>query len=582
MIDVRSRPMARPKLASFRGSPVSHAGRAGFVAALIMLGVQLLWRNEWSKGGMIHSFPEFIVAAVARLTPLSLFGAITENVDSLAKKSLFVTILVATAAVGYGAGVLAERLSRRIAPGIVGRLAAGFAVTGGLILVTGLVVLPVSHNGVFATDNSHTGGVLLRLTVTFAIYAVVWALLATTAVDGKAAPASEPVSRRVALRRGAWGVATLAALAGLGSTSWRLLNPAKEVVSDDPLGIVAQQRAAEVQPATAGPTPTRVAGAAVQDVAALNAVDAEQDSTALFAQLDAEQKLTPVLTAVDDFYHVSKNLSDPDVDGKAWTLKVFGLVDRELELTYDEIVVRATRQNITTLCCISNELNGDLISTAEWTGVPLAELLDEAGIKEGAVDLKFHCADDYEDSIPVAQGLDPDTMVVIGMNGEPLPRDHGAPARMIVPAIYGFKNVKWLQSIELVDDDFKGYWQTRGWSDPAPYQIWGRIDYPVRSIPPGPAIAYGLASAGDRDIGRVEVSLDDGQTWADAILEPSLNPPFTWVRWVYRFEAQPGSEFSMRIRATDGTGAVAPQERRPPLPDGTTGWPGRKVKVKDG
>ena len=293
MIDVRSRPMARPKLASFRGSPVSHAGRAGFVAALIMLGVQLLWRNEWSKGGMIHSFPEFIVAAVARLTPLSLFGAITENVDSLAKKSLFVTILVATAAVGYGAGVLAERLSRRIAPGIVGRLAAGFAVTGGLILVTGLVVLPVSHNGVFATDNSHTGGVLLRLTVTFAIYAVVWALLATTAVDGKAAPASEPVSRRVALRRGAWGVATLAALAGLGSTSWRLLNPAKEVVSDDPLGIVAQQRAAEVQPATAGPTPTRVAGAAVQDVAALNAVDAEQDSTALFAQLDAGAEAHP-------------------------------------------------------------------------------------------------------------------------------------------------------------------------------------------------------------------------------------------------------------------------------------------------
>ncbi len=258
------------------------------------------------------------------------------------------------------------------------------------------------------------------------------------------------------------------------------------------------------------------------------------------------------------------------------------LVNQPLELSYDQLVARATTKKITTLCCISNELNGDLISTAEWTGVPLAELLTEAGVQPNAVDLKFHCADDYEDSIPVAQGLDPDTLVVIAMNGERLPRDHGAPARLIVPAIYGMKNVKWLQTIEAVDHDFKGYWQTRGWSDPAPYQIWGRIDDPDggEEIAAGPAVAAGLASAGDRGVQRVEVSLDDGQTWADAILEPALNPPFTWVRWAYQFDATPG-DHKLRIRATDGTGKVAEQEERPPLPDGPTGWPSRKVEVKD-
>ncbi|MDP9366206.1 MAG: molybdopterin-dependent oxidoreductase, partial [Chloroflexota bacterium] len=190
-------------------------------------------------------------------------------------------------------------------------------------------------------------------------------------------------------------------------------------------------------------------------------------------------------------------------------------------------------------------------------------------------------ADDYEDSIPVAQGMDPDTLLVVGMNGEPLRPDHGYPARLIVPAIYGMKNLKWLQRIELVDEDFKGYWQTRGWSDPAPYQIWGRIDTPRggEKLKPGPAVAAGVASAGDRGIQRVEVSLDDGKTWAEARLEPALNPPFTWVRWVFPFEAAPGKH-KLVMRATDGTGAVAPERRQPPLPEGATGWPGRTITVE--
>jgi hypothetical protein len=167
------------------------------------------------------------------------------------------------------------------------------------------------------------------------------------------------------------------------------------------------------------------------------------------------------------------------------------------------------------------------------------------------------------------------------MNGEPLTPDHGYPARLIVPPIYGMKNVKWVQRIEAVAEDFLGYWQTRGWDDAAPYQIWGRIDSPKRRdvLKAGPALAAGVASAGDRGISRVELSLDDGDTWHDAILEPSLNPPFTWVRWVFPFEATEPA-VTLTMRATDGEGNVAPKQQNPPLPAGATGWPWRSVKVE--
>jgi len=288
-----------------------------------------------------------------------------------------------------------------------------------------------------------------------------------------------------------------------------------------------------------------------------------------------------VLTDTGKFYHVSKNLSDPRLDADGWTLEIKGMVNQPLSLTLDQLNQRATTHKITTLMCISNELNGDLTGTAEWIGVPLADLLNEAGVQQGVVDIKLHAADDYEDSFPIEKGLDPDTLVVVGMNGEPLRDDHGFPARIIVPGIYGMKNVKWVDSIELIDSDFQGYWQTRGWSDTAIPQIWGRIDSPsVGKIDPGDQYVDGLATAGDRGISRVEVSLDDGGTWADAIIEPSLNPPFTWVRWAFPFTAVSGQDVVIKMRATDGEGNLMIEDGQSPLPDGATGYPRRRVKVR--
>jgi DMSO/TMAO reductase YedYZ molybdopterin-dependent catalytic subunit len=583
-------------------------GQAGFLAALAMLSVQLIWRLGWSHDGVVQAFPEFIVAAIARLTPLSVFGEVTETYGGNAKKTLFVAVLLGIVAVGYQAGNVAGMLNRRFNRGAVGRFAAGFIVSGALLLFTLIVVMPIAHLGAFAKWSSYQSDILIQLVITFAIFAVVWSLLTAPAVVRVVEPTGlDILSRRSAIGRAGWSLATLVGIGTIAVTTWRLISPRisrantgvglgastgngtaqpPKLTVDD---IVATQRADQGNPLPPTPTPTEEAqeASAIHDEASLQsdstaATAVADDPFATFIQLDAEKKITPILTETDDFYHVSKNFSDPRVGEQGWSLKVTGLVDRELELTYADVVARSTMQKITTLGCISNPLNGDLIGTAQWIGFPLADLLNEAGIQQGAVDLKFHAADDYEDSVSVERGLDPDNVVVTGMNGETLRDDHGFPARLIIPNIYGMKNVKWLDRIEVVAEDFEGYWQTRGWDDEAIFQIWGRIDQPGDGDKwePGPQIATGVASAGDRSISRVEISLDDGTTWADAQLEPSLNPPFTWVRWAYPFDAQPG-KYTLRLRATDGNGAVMSQDDRDTLPSGATGWPRRRFEVKD-
>lgn len=583
-----------PNSMTARRGTAGQTGQAGVLATLVMLAVQLIWRLNWSENGVVQAFPEFIVAAIARLTPLSIFGAATESYGSLAKKTLFAAVLLGIVAAGFQAGKAAGRLSRSIGHGAAGRLVAGLAVAAALWLVTMLAIMPIAYLGVFATKSSYTGDILVQTIVTFALFGVLWAIFAAPrlAASEAAGDRGELVSRRSVVGEATWSIATLAAAVTVGAAGWRLISPraarGTAVTRGTPDttvdGIVATQRALQGHPLpTPTPTPEPEARAAVGDVAELRsdlALQETPDPFALFIQLDSEDAITPVLTETNDFYKVSKNLSDPKVGASSWRLKISGMVNQPFELTYDEVVARSTLTKITTLMCISNELNGDLTGTAQWAGFPLKDLLDQAGVQEGAIDLKFRAADDYEDSIPLAAGLDPDTIVVTGMNGEALRDDHGFPARIIVPGIYGMKNVKWLTEIEVVGEDFKGYWQTRGWSDSAIPQIWGRIDRPSKSIPAGPFIATGLASAGDRDISRVEISLDDGDTWADAMLEPSLNPPLTWVRWAFPFEATPG-KVKMRMRATDGTGQVMTEFERSPLPDGATGWPRRSFEVGD-
>jgi DMSO/TMAO reductase YedYZ molybdopterin-dependent catalytic subunit len=283
--------------------------------------------------------------------------------------------------------------------------------------------------------------------------------------------------------------------------------------------------------------------------------------------------LTPEVTPNRHHYTVDESIIDPDVDARSWRLRVDGLVGRPIELGYDELLAMAGVEQYVTLQCISNFVGGDLVGTAKWTGVPLRAVLQRAGgASRRAVRVAFHAVGGYTDSLPLAKALEPTTVVAYGMNGRSLPRAHGYPARIIVPGIYGMKNVKWLQRIEVVDYDYRGYWQrSDGWDNIAEVKTASRIDVPADlAAVQGEVLAAGVAWAGDRGIRRVEVSTDDGRTWAPAVLRRELAPA-AWRQW--RWTGRLGGDRAvLRVRAADGRGALQTAEQRPPHPSGASGY----------
>lgn len=297
------------------------------------------------------------------------------------------------------------------------------------------------------------------------------------------------------------------------------------------------------------------------------------------AAFDAIPGLEPRLTDVPSHYTVDTALIDPRVDVADWKLYVAGHVERPFELTFAELLDLAAVERPHTLECISNEIGGDLTSTAIWAGVPMADLLARAGPLPDAFDVVMTSVDGYTDSVPITKAQDPDTLVAYLMNGQTIPEEHGYPVRALIPGIYGMKNVKWLTRIDVMTGDFLGYWMERGWSDVATYNTHVRIDSPTGPVRGGaPVQVAGIAFAGSRGIRRVEVSTDGGTTWAEAVLE---QPPGrqTWLRWRYEWAAPSTGRHRLTARATDGTGQVQTSVQRPPFPSGSSGYHSREVTV---
>ncbi len=283
--------------------------------------------------------------------------------------------------------------------------------------------------------------------------------------------------------------------------------------------------------------------------------------------------LATEITPVGKFYTVSKNIFDPAIDARTWKLFVKGKVERPYDLTLDELRRLPSVTKPHTLMCISNEIGGDLISNAAWKGVRLKLILDRAGVRPGAAKLVLRARDGYSDSFPLSTALLDGTILAYEMNGKPLERQHGFPARALVMGIYGIKNVKWLSELEVVDQDYKGYWQARGWSDSAIYKTFSRIDVP------GPGMALkrgernwlaGVAFAGDRGIRAVEVSVDGGKAWQPARVKPAMGD-HTWALWAFEWIPANSGTATLMVRAVDGTGAAQPVGPTPPLPDGVEG-----------
>ena len=284
------------------------------------------------------------------------------------------------------------------------------------------------------------------------------------------------------------------------------------------------------------------------------------------------------VTPVAEHYVVAKEVFPPRVRVEGYRLWVHGRVERALKLTYDELLELAAREQPTALICISNPVGGDLMGSSRWRGVPLAAILRRAGVRPEASELVLRARDNYTESVPLAFAQEEGNLLALFQNGEPLAARHGYPVRLLVPGLYGMKNVKWLTEIELVNYDYRGFWERRGWSDRAVVKTMSRIDTPIATrFADGTYGIGGVAFAGRRGVARVEVSLDGGKTWDQAELKPPLGP-YAWVLWGYRFRARPG-RYSAVVRAVDGEGNPQPAERRPPLPDGASGYHRRTIVV---
>jgi DMSO/TMAO reductase YedYZ molybdopterin-dependent catalytic subunit len=285
--------------------------------------------------------------------------------------------------------------------------------------------------------------------------------------------------------------------------------------------------------------------------------------------------LSPIVTPNRDFYRIDTSLLTPRLDAATWQMKVNGMVDRSLTLTYADLLGMPLHEQYVTIACVSNEVGGDLVGNALWRGPLLRDVLDSAGVQAGATQVVGRSYDGWTCGFPTewVMTTERDALIAVAMNDEPLPAEHGFPARLIVPGLFGYVSAtKWLTNIELTRwEDYDGYWVPLGWAKEGPILTQSRIDLPREgtSLSTGEVAVAGVAWAPDRGVSRVEVQVDDGE-WTDAELALAISDA-TWIQWRYPWSAAAG-EHSLRVRATDGSGMVQESRQTRPAPDGARGY----------
>jgi DMSO/TMAO reductase YedYZ molybdopterin-dependent catalytic subunit len=528
----------------------------GFLAALaagaIATGIMLIL--SVSFGGV--SLPETFGSDLTALMPPPLFDYLHQIIGGDAKHYLFYGIIVGQCLVFALSGGLYNWLAGR--QNRVLQWFDGLLLALILWLFAGVILLPLSGAGVFGADLSigFSNG-LLSLAIVGIIFGSLFVIfqhwLTARMSMQNAAQSGVPsldeqeyspgvISRRTLLKNGA--IATGIVLAGV--VAWRFITGGTSS-SNVPVGQLLAHFKSKIVPP---PTPN-------------------------YGTIQPVQFLSPEVTSNDQFYLVSKNLfSDPTVNGNSWSLTVDGQVDNSFMLTYQELLAQPMKQQYESLMCISNDVGGQYMSNALWEGIPLVDLLQRAGVKAGATKIVFHAADDYTDSIHLTKALEPTTLLAVRMNGVTLPQEHGFPVRMLVPGIYGMKHCKWLTRIEVVNYDYQGYWQQRGWSDAAPVRMTARIDTPLTgSTVKANRTTYiaGVSFSGNKGISEVDVSTDTGQTWERAILKQPLSG-FTWVLWELAWQPPKAGSYTIVARAIDLAGNVQDPNEAPPLPNGSSGY----------
>ncbi|GMU40055.1 MAG: oxidoreductase [Chloroflexota bacterium] len=504
---------------------------AGLVAAAVALGVAELAAGLLGRVSLVVSVGDLIVDTL----PAPLVKLAIEVFGTYDKPALLVTIVAVSLGVG---AMLGPAVARRPRVGVAAFVT--FAVVGTLAGASdtrtlGIVAALIAGVGAWA------GWRTLR-----------WLLEAAEPSTVAAMPGRGVADRRrfLAFAGAASAGAVTAAVVGRRAGS--------------PVDVEAQ-RTALVLPEVTASTPVEVPGLPVEGI-------------------------TPLVTPNDRFYRIDTALVVPRVDVSTWRLRVTGLVDAPFEITFDELAEMATLNEAVTLVCVSNEVGGNLAGNAVWLGVPLTAILGRAGVRREATQIVGRSVDGFTVGFPTAVLADGrPAMVAIGMNGEPLPADHGFPARLVVPGLYGYVSAtKWLQEIELTTlEAFDAYWIPRGWAKEAPIKTQSRIDVPRtgRAIVPGRRPIAGVAWGGIRSVSRVEVAIRpkvDGEyvaaEWREATLGEVLAQS-TWRQWVLEWDAAPG-EYEIAVRATDGEGNVQTEVESRPDPDGATGHHTIRVRVE--
>ncbi len=322
----------------------------------------------------------------------------------------------------------------------------------------------------------------------------------------------------------------------------------------------------------------RVLGSTVRDAGAARAALALPPTTEAVPDVAAGAQVVegaPFRTANADFYRVDTALTVPRESAEGWVVRVHGLVDRELELTWD----RLTRtfdvvDREITMVCVSNPVGGELAGNTVWRGVRLADVLAEAGVDPSADMVLSTSVDGWTASTPLSALLDSDdALLAFGMGGEPLPFEHGFPVRMVVPGLYGYVSAtKWVVDLEVTRfADDEAYWTPRGYAEQAPVKTSSRIEVPgsFEQLPAGTVVVAGTAWHPGLGVDAVEVRLDGGEWQAAELGE--VPGPTTWRQWRYEWDAAPG-QHRIEVRATDADGVVQTDERAEIAPDGATGW----------
>jgi DMSO/TMAO reductase YedYZ molybdopterin-dependent catalytic subunit len=290
---------------------------------------------------------------------------------------------------------------------------------------------------------------------------------------------------------------------------------------------------------------------------------------------------SPELTPVDHFYRVSKNFQDPVVQASGWSLRVGGLVGRQLRLSYGDLQALPATTETVTLACISNDVGGDLMSTGRFTGVPLRDLVTMAEPRSGAAAVNFRARDGYTESLPLSVVMSTaEIMVVHRLDGAPLGDQHGFPARMLIPGRYGMKGPKWLEEIDVAASEGGGFWEQQGWDPQAAVRTTSRFDSPRNGsvVRMGSIQVAGVAFAGTRGVQAVEWSTDGGRTWAPADVKPPLSP-LTWVLWTAPWTPAGEGVHTLVVRARDGGGGLQTADQAPSYPAGATGYHTIRVTV---